>query len=166
MHGLDFNNDAHLRGRVGRPRGVRTASVTFQHIWDEIDRLRREKLKEDPDTFAEKCGFSRATYFAYGRHGHAPFSLLEKMASRAKAKIQAAVITAKSDLNVTPGAQPHGGDMADLLQPIVELLQSVPEDQREWAAGAIYSAAQAAIARIPFAEPSGGRRAPRGRNKR
>lgn len=171
-HGLYTNGHAGLGAAMAQPRKERTASKAFQDVWDPLDRMRDAK-KISVKRLADKSGFKRAAYFVYANRGTIPFHMLEAMARYLGASFQATVrfgrtkSSEKLDGHATSAVAHAEEKMVDSLEPILQLLRDLPEDQRAWAAGAIYPAVKEALANLPFAKPAAGhKKASRGRRSK
>lgn len=145
----------------------RTASKLFRSIWDPLDRIREEK-GVSPETVAEKCGFKRSAWFVYRSRGTIPFHLFERVAHYLGANLQASVTVGMSegDGKVSPSTDGGEETMREFIEPLMELLEEVPEERRQYAAGAIYAAAREAVRSLPFVAPSAERKASRGRSSK
>lgn len=163
MTGLALNGIAGLPADVAKPR---TASKLFREVFDPLDELRAAK-RIPQKTIAEKNGFKRAAWFEYKRKGTIPFHLLESVARYLGVKLQASVITGMSERAATSGGETIEEPMREFIEPLMELLEQVPEDRRQYAAGAIYAAAKEAVRSLPFVEPSADqKKASRGRSSK
>lgn len=147
--------------------GNRTASQLFRSVFDPLDKLREAK-DIAPKTIAEKCGFKRSAWFVYKARGTMPFHFLERVAHYLGAELQLVTKTGVTGVQDRVPPSPAGGDqkMREYIEPLMELLEEVPEERRQYAAGAIFAAAREAVRSLPFVEPSAGKRASRGRSSK
>lgn len=144
----------------------RTASAVFRAAWDPLDR-EREKQKISPQTIAEKCGFKRSAWFVYRSRGTIPFHLFERVAHYLGAKLNASVSFGDlSGVGDSVSGSEGTDKMREFIEPLMELLEEVPEERRQYAAGAIYAAAKEAVRSLPFVAPVAEKKASRGRSSK
>lgn len=143
----------------------RTASQVFQRVWDALDERRIAKGIR-PETIAARCGFRRAAWYAYQAKGTIPFHFLERVAQYLEASIEANVVGRATVRNGTPPPASLSGGVMDHIERFRELLEQVPEEQRDFAAGAAYNAAESAVQRLSFEGAAAEKGAARGRKKK